>query len=219
MELIDLHTHTFLSDGVLAPAELVYRYKVRGCQTVALTDHVDYSNISFIINSLTGAAIQLERYYNIKVIPGVELTYVPPKNLSSMIKKARKMGAELVVVHGETSVEPVPPGTNKAAIEESCDILAHPGSLTSRQASKAARNDVYIELTTRRGHRNTNNEVARVAQKENCKLILNTDTHGPDDLLDRQKIKQVLKDCGWEEKKYGSFLRENSKELIDKIRG
>ncbi|MGM0441300.1 MAG: histidinol phosphate phosphatase domain-containing protein [Elusimicrobiota bacterium] len=218
MELIDLHTHTFLSDGELSPAELVYRYKVRGCRTVALTDHVDYSNMEFIINSLTAAAGKLEKYYDIEVIPGVELTYIPPEDMENMIARARKLKAELVVVHGETSVEPVPEGTNIAAVKGGCDILAHPGNFTPEQARQAAENDVYIELTTRRGHRNTNKKVFRIARDYNCKLILNTDSHGPKDLLEESKINKVLKNCEME-KNYYKKLKKNSFELKDRIRG
>lgn len=219
MELIDLHTHTFLSDGELSPAELVYRYKSRGCRTVALTDHVDYSNMGFVIDSLTDAAGRLEKFYDIEVIPGVELTYIPPEDIAGLIEKVRILGARLVVVHGETSVEPVPEGTNKAAIRGSCDILAHPGNFTKKQARKAKENDVYVELTTRRGHRNTNKQVARMAKKHGCKLVLNTDSHGPKDLLDEKKIKKVIRESGLEKDSYEKDLKKNSIELKNRVRG
>ncbi|MEK7303492.1 MAG: PHP domain-containing protein, partial [Pseudomonadota bacterium] len=35
----DLHTHTFYSDGALAPAELVMRAAANGVHVLALTDH------------------------------------------------------------------------------------------------------------------------------------------------------------------------------------
>ncbi len=129
-EIIDLHTHTFLSDGVLAPSELVYRYKLKNCLAVAITDHADYSNIEFIINSISRTAVKLREFYNIEVITGIELTYIPPADIENMINFARKTGAELVLVHGETSAESVPPGTNIAAVNAKCDILAHPGELS-----------------------------------------------------------------------------------------
>ncbi len=44
-----------------------------------------------------------------------------------MVRLSKELGAEIVVVHGETSVEPVAPGTNNASVELSdVDILAHP---------------------------------------------------------------------------------------------
>ena len=72
MKLIDLHTHTFFSDGVLSPAELVYRYKCKGCIAVALTDHVDYSNIEHVLGSMTRAAKELSSFYGLQVFAGVD---------------------------------------------------------------------------------------------------------------------------------------------------
>ena len=37
--LVDFHTHSHFSDGVLAPAALVQRAKARNVGTLALTDH------------------------------------------------------------------------------------------------------------------------------------------------------------------------------------
>ena len=47
--MIDLHTHTLFSDGVLLPSELVYRAKFKGYKAIALTDHVDYSTYDYVI--------------------------------------------------------------------------------------------------------------------------------------------------------------------------
>ena len=41
-----------------------------------------------------------------------------------LAEHARALGAKVVIVHGETIVEPVPRGTNLAAIEAGVDILA-----------------------------------------------------------------------------------------------
>ena len=38
--MYDFHTHTFLSDGVLSPMELIRRAHVRGYRAMAVTDHV-----------------------------------------------------------------------------------------------------------------------------------------------------------------------------------
>ena len=37
--MIDLHTHTFFSDGVLIPSELFQRARAKGYHTIAVTDH------------------------------------------------------------------------------------------------------------------------------------------------------------------------------------
>ena len=72
----------------------------------------------------------------------------------------------MVVVHGESPVEPVEEGTNLAAVKSNyVDILAHPGHMTVEVAELAEKNKVFIEITTRRGHCITNAHVAEVARR------------------------------------------------------
>ncbi len=215
--MIDLHTHTFFSDGVLSPAELVYRCMKNGCEAVALTDHADYSNLGFLIESALYGAERLNRSYDIHVIAGVELTYIPPGDIAEMISRARQLGAELVVVHGESPVERVPPGTNREAVQAGCDILAHPGDITESESEMAAEKGVFLELTTRRGHCRGNRNVAEKAAATGCKMVLNTDSHAPEDLLDERKVSAVLKQCRLE-KDYYETLLGNSREILNRVK-
>ena len=50
--MYDFHTHTFLSDGVLSPIELIRRALTIGYKVMAITDHVGPGNLEFILNSL-----------------------------------------------------------------------------------------------------------------------------------------------------------------------
>ncbi len=193
--MIDLHTHTFFSDGDLIPSELVCRAKNAGYKTIALTDHIDFSNMDFVISRIQRIAFELSECYKIKVIAGCELTYVPPELIKKAVKQARKLGAKIVVVHGESPVEPVPKGTNRAAILSKCDILAHPGYITEEDVKLAKKNNVLLEITTRNGHKTGNLHVAKLAKKIGVKLVLNTDTHQPEDLLNEKKIKEILKEA------------------------
>ena len=117
--MIDLHTHTFFSDGALVPAEHLRRVEVLGYKAVAITDHADSSNMDFIIPRMIQAAKDLNPLFKTRLLPGIELTHVPPALIGPLVRKARELGAQVVVVHGETIVEPVAPGTNLAAIERS----------------------------------------------------------------------------------------------------
>ena len=49
--MIDLHTHTFHSDGALVPSELAARAFAKGYKGLAITDHADFSNIADIAGS------------------------------------------------------------------------------------------------------------------------------------------------------------------------
>ena len=137
----DLHTHTVFSDGELIPAELVRRAMVLGHDMIAITDHVDMTNVEFVASNVAKAVELCEDY--IRVIPGVEITHVPPSKIDHVAKLARRNGAEWIVVHGETVTEPVAPGTNRASAENpEIDVLAHPGFITVEEAQIAKDNDV-----------------------------------------------------------------------------
>ena len=108
--MIDLHTHTFFSDGSLGPAEHIQRANDCGYQAVALTDHADASNLEWIIEHTRSACDQANRYLPIRALYGVELTHNPPEAIPELAARARNAGAQIVIVHGETLWEPVLPG-------------------------------------------------------------------------------------------------------------
>ena len=184
--MIDLHTHTFLSDGVFVPCEMVRRAEVAGYSVIALTDHVDGANVEQVVGQIADFCDDINALGAIQVIAGAEITHVPPKLIAAVVDRARKAGAELIVVHGETVVEPVAEGTNAVAIECGVDILAHPGLIDEQEAGQAAEAGVYLELTARKGHCLTNGYVAKMALKTGAKLVLNSDAHAGGDLFSEQ---------------------------------
>ena len=194
--MIDLHSHSLFSDGVLLPSELVRRAEVKGYRYWAITDHADVSNIDHVVPRIVSVARELNAHWSIKVIPGVELTHVPPETIAALGQRARELGARLIVVHGETISEPVPPGTNQAAIEAGVDILAHPGLITSKEAELAARNKVLLEITSRKGHSLTNGHVARMAQSAGAGLVLNSDSHSPEDIVAPEQRARIVEGAG-----------------------
>jgi len=215
MKRIDLHTHSLLSDGELVPSELARRAEHLGHGAIAITDHVDRSNIDWVVKGMTKAASELNRYMDIRVVPGVELTHVPVPTIAKLAKLARRLGAELVLVHGETTVEPVHAGTNDAALACSdVDILAHPGLMTLEQADRAREANIYLELTSRRGHCIANGWVARVASEAKAKLLVNTDAHSPDELLTLEAALTVARCAGLDEDAAKEAVLKNPKELV-----
>jgi len=212
--MIDLHTHSLLSDGELLPSELVRRAEVMGYRAIAITDHSDASNIDFVIERIVNVCNELKAA--IPVIPGVELTHIPPSQIGLMVKKARDLGARLVLVHGETVVEPVSQGTNRAAIEAGVDILAHPGLLTPEDAMLAAEKGVCLELTARKGHSLSNGHVASVAKKIGVDMVLNTDTHSPSDIISDDMAVRIVVGAGLTE---GDFrvITKNAEKILQRI--
>ena len=214
--MIDLHTHSFFSDGELIPSELVRRAVVKGYRAIAITDHGDLSNIDLIVTRMAKVSAELSRAWGIKVIPGVELTHVPPADIAGLAKKARMLGARLVLCHGETIVEPVPPGTNSAALNSDIDILTHPGLITMEDAKLAARKGIYLEITARKGHSLTNGHVAKTALAAGAKLLLNTDAHSPGDLKTKEEAEKIALGAGLRIDDFNKITR-NAEELVERV--
>jgi histidinol phosphatase-like PHP family hydrolase len=213
--MIDLHTHTLFSDGVLLPSEMAQRALAAGYTAIALTDHMDMSNIDFIVPRIAAAARELSAHSALKVIPGSEITHVPPELISPLVDKARSLGAEIIVVHGETIAEPVIPGTNRAGIEAGADILSHPGLISLEDAALAAEKGVALEITARKGHSLSNGHVAKAAMAAGATMVLNTDSHAPEDLIDDARAAVILRAAGIPEESINTIFA-NSQKLVDK---
>jgi len=194
--VIDLHTHSSFSDGELIPAELARRAKVAGYRAIAITDHADASNMGFVLPRLAAMAREYSIYMDLIIVPGVELTHVPPALLDQEVRRARDLGAGIVVVHGETIVEPVDVGTNLAAIEAGADVLAHPGLITPEEVRLAAEKGVLLEITTRSGHAYTNGHVLALARRHGAKMVVNNDAHAPRDLVGADLRSKIAFGCG-----------------------
>jgi len=214
--VIDLHTHSIFSDGNLIPTELAQRAYAAGYKTIAITDHVDHSNFDFILPRIVKVCLKISEKGKILALPGVELTHVDPSDIASLAKDARKLGAKIVIVHGETMVEPVPPGTNLAAINASVDILAHPGLITEEEAQLAAKKGVYLEITTRRGHSFSNGYVARIAGKYKAQLVLNNDAHTSSDFVGSKMATNIARGAGLTDEQIAAMF-DNSQKLVQKV--
>ena len=144
--MYNLHSHSLLSDGVLLPSEVAVRYLAAGYKAIAITDHTDYSNIEANVKAIVDFARRWPKDAKIKVLPGVELTHLPLGQFKPLAKYARDKGIKVIIGHGETLVEPVMPGTNRAALEADIDILAHPGLISNEEVKLAAQKGIFLEV-------------------------------------------------------------------------
>ncbi len=213
--MIDLHTHSLLSDGELIPSELIRRAEAIGYKALAITDHVDSSNIDLVVPKIVSALKRLKGFISIEAIPGAEVTHAPPQIIHELVKEARHLGAKIVVVHGQTIVEPVAPGTNRAAIEADADILAHPGIISEEDLLLAKEKGVTLEITSRKGHSLSNGYVAKEAMRFGVPLCINTDAHSPSDLITKETATRILLASGIEKNRIDSIF-ENSKAILKK---
>jgi histidinol phosphatase-like PHP family hydrolase len=214
--MIDFHTHTLLSDGALLPSELKNRAKALGYMALAVTDHADASNMGILLEQIIRFCASNDSKNDPLIIPGVELTHIRPDLIPSMTEEARRLGAKVVLCHGETTVEPVPPGTNMAAIRAGVDILSHPGLVTEQECRLAARNSVLFEITSRKGHCLANGHVAKMAKSYGVGLLINTDAHGPEDLMTEEKALKIALGAGLAESDFEE-IKENARKLLERV--
>ena len=212
--MYNLHCHSLLSDGILLPSEIAVRYAAAGYKIIAITDHADYSNIELVTSSILKFCHHWPKDSQIKVLSGVELTHLALVQFKPLVKFCRKQGIQVIVGHGQTPAEPVIKGTNIASLEAGIDILAHPGYITEEEVKLAKEKRVFLEITARKGHSESNAHVASQALKFGAKLILNTDGHAPCDIITFAELKEIGVSAGLTEssitdlyKDVGDFLK------------
>ena len=192
---IDLHMHSLFSDGELLPSELARRALVLGHEAIAITDHVDYSNIN--------------------TIPEISAAIDDIESIPDLADKARELGAKIVVVHGETLNEPVVEGTNFAAVNcKEIDILGHPGLITREEAEIAKKNDVALEISARKGHCLGNGHVANIAREVGNDLLIDTDTHSPDNLITFERAFEIGLGAGMTEEEVLKATVDNPRKIL-----
>ncbi|MBI5722450.1 MAG: histidinol phosphate phosphatase domain-containing protein [Planctomycetes bacterium] len=206
--MIDLHTHTLLSDGQLVPAEQIRRAQVRGYRILGLADHADLATIPMIVPVLVEAARCENELGKMTVLGGIELTHVRPEHIARATALARKLGAMFVIAHGQTIAEPVEPGTNRAAIEAGVDILAHPGLITEKDAALAAKKGVLLEISGKAGHCLCNGHVAATAKRTGATLIFGSDAHEPAQMPSREYAEQICLGAGMDKKAVERMFRQ-----------
>lgn len=198
-DMFDYHTHSLISDGDLIPAESVRRAEMAGYRILGMSDHTDLATLPLQLPLIIAAAKAENRNArNLTVVPGVEVTHVPPEQIGECVRLARELGAAYVIVHGETLSEPVQPGTNRAAILAGVDILAHPGLISPEEVELAAANNVMLEISGRRGHCLANGHVAKLARRYGAQLIFGSDSHTVGDMPTREKAEKVCLGAGLE---------------------
>lgn len=189
------------------------RYLACGYKVIAITDHADYSNIETVIKGILEFTRHWPKNAKIKVLPGIELTHIPPEQFKPLAKYARKKGMKIIVGHGESPVEPVIKGSNRAALKADIDILAHPGLISDADIKVAKKKGIFLEITSRRGHRKTNAYVAKRALKLGADLILSTDSHAPKDIITPLALKNFGKKAGISENNLLSIHKKLTKFL------
>jgi putative hydrolase len=210
----DFHAHSFLSDGGDSPTGMWTEGRRIGHRVLALTDHLSLDDPAPLLRRLHREARAWEGDPFVPLV-GVELTLLPPRKIAGIARAARRAGAEIVIVHGETLAEHVPEGTNRAAIESGLvDVLAHPGLLTPEEAQLAKDHSVALEISARKGHSLGNGLVAQVARAVGAELVVDSDAHAPEQLVPAVDARRIALGAGIPEKELDRVLEGNPKSIL-----
>ena len=98
------------------------------------------------------------------------------------------------------------------------DVLAHPGFLTLEEARLAKENGVLIEITGRMGHNITNGHVVGVAREAGAAMVIDSDAHAPENLMDEAAARTVALGAGMTEAEADLALNVTPFEAIRRIR-
>ncbi|MFA6430767.1 MAG: histidinol phosphate phosphatase domain-containing protein [Candidatus Margulisiibacteriota bacterium] len=216
---IEFHSHSIFSDGALLPAGLVREAEIRDHMALTISDHVDASNIDETIKSLVRFEKETRGKSPVTFIVGAEISYVVPSQILTYAKKAKKLGAKIIIVHGESTSEEVYPGTNHEAVsaKDIVNILAHPGNIAEEDVILAAKNGIYLELSAKHGHKDGNKHVAKLALQYGAKMLVDTDAHDEKGLITQEQAFQIAKDAGLSDTDAVRTVRDNPIELLKKI--
>lgn len=198
--MIDFHVYIGHGPGLgisggMLPAEAMACAKQAGYQALGLILRTDGSNLYGLstLEHLAGQIDQLAIYLDIQAILGVELVNVPSALLPQRVEQARRAGAKLVLVQGDTPGGL--PGVNAAfsAVEACADIISNPGLIDEPSAAFAAERSVALEISGNPQQAFCNAHVAKMAEKCGCPLITGGGIRNPHDILTRQGWDYICK--------------------------
>jgi putative hydrolase len=218
--LIDLHSHSVLSDGTLPIEEMVAAADRHGYEAYAVTDHArgDDPHYLDIVSEVRRQVDQLRAETPMRLFAGVELTDFEPAEIAGAAESVRRFGAQVVVVHGECPTLEVPAGTDTAAVRcDEVDILAHPGLISERDADEATVRGIYLEISARQGHCWSNGHVYQTARKAGAFLLVDADAHEEAGLLSVPKVTALIRGAGASELSLNQIVNQMAPRLIAKL--
>lgn len=218
--MIDLHSHTRLSDGALSPEAMVAAAERRGYEVYAITDHAAGSDSTYwdMASAVRDVVERLRGRTSVRLLAGVELTDFQPERIAEAALEVRRHGAQVVVVHGECVSLNILPGTNAAAVRaEGVDILGHPGLLEEEDAREAARRGIYLEISARQGHNWANGHVYAMARRTGAPIVVDSDGHDEEGLLSVSKVTALLRGAGASHASAGQVQEEMAPALVERL--
>ena len=87
----------------------------------------------------------------------------------------------------------------------------------ARLAKLAARNGIFVEISSRAGHSLTNGVVANVGREAGVKFLINSDAHSHNDLFKSDMQERVGLGSGLKKDEVEEIFNKNYKEFLKRI--
>ncbi|MBL3581699.1 histidinol phosphate phosphatase domain-containing protein [Oleidesulfovibrio alaskensis] len=145
--MIELRVCSSLSRGSMSPAQAARMGRLAGLRAMVLTEQVDSVTMTATLAQLVPAVRRLSLFGGIEVIAGCEIAHMPPALIPDAVQEARSLGARFVSVLGQYLGSYAEEGTNLAAIDAGCDLLAAPGLISEEEAAFAAERGTMLDIT------------------------------------------------------------------------
>jgi len=218
--LIDLHSHSTLSDGTRSIEEMVMAAEQNGYQAFAMTDHVRHGDSAYrdVVPAVREEIERLRPQTAMQLFVGAEITDFPPPEIATIAWEVRRDGADVVVVHGECVSLDTAGGTNAQAVRcPEVDILGHPGLISEEDAEAAAHHGIYLELSAIVGASYANGHVYEMARRTAASIVVDSDAHDEAGLLTPRKVAALVRGAGGSELYLHQVQHRWAPALINKL--
>src|SRR4030042_672659 len=102
--------------------------------------------------------------------------------------------------------------------EKYVDLLAHPGILKLEEARLAAKNGIFLEISSRARHSLTNGVVVNIGREAGVKFLINSDAHSHHDLFRSGMQERVGLGAGLTKDEIEEICSKNQKEFLKRIK-
>lgn len=198
--------HIYIGANALQVGQAMFYAKASSLRAFALIMRMDHvpknsANIETFTNDnpciellrLQRQIRELSIYHNVQAFFGIELYQVPPALLSGTIAAYRTLKLDFIGVHGESITDMVEEGTNFAACNAKADILFNPGLIDDTCVELAAKNNVFLEISTHKNHAYCNAHTAHLAKKHQARLFLGSSATSLEEIHHPDMQQQICK--------------------------
>ncbi len=138
---------------------------------------------------------ELALMYDIEVLLGFKIMYVPPQLIPDYTERLKEKGFDYICVHGENINDLVAEGTNFAALSANVDILCNAGLIDKNLLEYAQEKKTYFEFNVNPLYSSGNALLADAVKNHNIRACWGNTIQSETDFVHSLKRKQYAYAC------------------------